>query len=164
MGLVTRPIVSPCAGLFGQSSACRTSFLSSTANGRSTARVASRGPGSMYSPRMRLASSTARISVSWSGLFITARLNRIGIQDWDGILVPPWRCNFMSRRLSSSRALCPQAASDSLSPARFRPDVRPCKATSGRSFPLAHSETEFNGIGGLLTYIGDGPHLSNRRR
>src|SRR5258705_11414016 len=51
-----------------------------------------------------------------------------------------------------------------LSPARFRPDVRPCKATSGRCFPLAHSETEFNGIGGLLTYIGDGPHLSNRRR
>jgi hypothetical protein len=28
----------------------------------------------------------------------------------------------------------------------------------------ALSETEFNGIGGLLTYIGDGPRLSNRRR
>jgi len=28
----------------------------------------------------------------------------------------------------------------------------------------AQSETEFNGIGGLLTYIGDGPRLSNRRR
>ena len=34
----------------------------------------------------RLASSTARISVSWSGLFITARnFYRIGIQDWGRI-------------------------------------------------------------------------------
>jgi hypothetical protein len=31
--------------------------------------------------------------------------------------------------------------------------------------PSVHSsEAEFNGIGGLLTYIGDGPRLSNRRR
>jgi len=29
-------------------------------------------PGSMYSPKMRLASSTARMSVFWSGLFIAA--------------------------------------------------------------------------------------------
>src|ERR1700680_3481963 len=42
-----------------------------------------RGPGSMYSPRMRLASLMARRTVSWSGLFITAtHLNRTGIQDW----------------------------------------------------------------------------------
>jgi hypothetical protein len=49
---------------FIRSRACTTSFLSSTARRCSTVRVASRGPGSIYSPRMRLASSTARISVS----------------------------------------------------------------------------------------------------
>jgi hypothetical protein len=49
---------------FIRSRACTTSFLSSTARRCSTVRAASRGPGSMYSPRMRLASSTARISVS----------------------------------------------------------------------------------------------------
>jgi hypothetical protein len=32
-----------------------------------------RCPGSMYSPRMRLASSTARKSVSWSGLLMGPR-------------------------------------------------------------------------------------------
>ena len=31
---------------------------------------------------------------------------------------------------------------------------------NGRAIGLPHSETEFNGIGGLLTYIGDGPCLS----
>jgi len=49
---------------FIRSRACTTSFLSSTARRCSTVRAASRGPGSIYSPRMRLASSTARISVS----------------------------------------------------------------------------------------------------
>ena len=49
---------------FIRSRACTTSFLSSTARRCSTVRVASRGPGSINSPRMRLASSTARISVS----------------------------------------------------------------------------------------------------
>jgi hypothetical protein len=58
---------------FIRSRACTTSFLSSTARRCSTVLVASRGPRSIYSPRMRLASSTARISVSWSGLFMTAR-------------------------------------------------------------------------------------------
>src|SRR5258708_30702354 len=53
-----------------RSSACTTSFRSSTASSRSTVRVASRGPGSMYSPKIRLASSTARISVPWSGVVI----------------------------------------------------------------------------------------------
>jgi hypothetical protein len=64
---------------FIRSSASTTSFLSSTASRRSTVRVASRRPGSMYSPRMRLASSTARMTVSWSGLFMarhTTRKNR----------------------------------------------------------------------------------------
>jgi len=66
---------------FIRSRACTTSFLSSTASSRSTVRVASRCPGSMYSPRMRLASSMARRSVSrsadqWpmSGLGSTASL------------------------------------------------------------------------------------------
>jgi hypothetical protein len=63
---------------FIRSRACTTSFLSSTARRCSTVRVASRGPGSIYSPRMRLASSTARISVSWSGLFMTARKSTEG--------------------------------------------------------------------------------------
>ncbi len=49
---------------FIRSSARTISGLSSTASRRSTVRVASRGPGSMYSPKMRLASSTARMSVS----------------------------------------------------------------------------------------------------
>jgi|ERR1700730_823192 hypothetical protein len=31
---------------------------------------------------------------------------------------------------------------------------------NGRESAFPHSETEFNGIGGLLTYIGDGPRLS----
>jgi hypothetical protein len=57
---------------FTRSSARITSFRSSTARRRSTVRFASRGPGSTYSPRMRLASSTARIRISWSGLFIAA--------------------------------------------------------------------------------------------
>src|SRR3984893_7163402 len=48
---------------FIRSRACTTSFLSSTAKRCSTVRVTSRGP-SIYSPRMRLASSTARMSVS----------------------------------------------------------------------------------------------------
>jgi hypothetical protein len=53
---------------FIRSRACTTSFLSSTANRLCTVRAASRCPGSMYSPRMRLASSIARKSVSWSGV------------------------------------------------------------------------------------------------
>jgi hypothetical protein len=53
---------------FIRSRACTTSFLSSTANRLCTVRAASRCPGSMYSPRMRLASSTARKRVSWSGV------------------------------------------------------------------------------------------------
>jgi hypothetical protein len=85
-----------------------------------------------------------------------------------------------------SRALCPQAALGLIKPRAVRPDVRPCKATSGRSFPepginhrpavggfqviwelcvpgaarLAHAKTEFNGTGGLLTYIGLVPAVS----
>jgi phage-related protein len=47
-----------------RSRACTTSFLSSMPKSPSTVRVASRGPGSIYSPRRRLASSTARMSVS----------------------------------------------------------------------------------------------------
>jgi hypothetical protein len=62
IGVFTQPAAPSCAALFGQG--CTTSFLSSTARRPSTVRVASRGQGSIYSPRMRLASSTARISVS----------------------------------------------------------------------------------------------------
>jgi len=64
-------------------SACTTSFLSSTASRRCTVRVGSHCPGSMYSPRMRLASSMARRTVSWSGLFMTPRnsLARTWLQD-----------------------------------------------------------------------------------
>jgi hypothetical protein len=84
---------------FIRSRACTTSFLSSTARRRSTVRVASRGPGSMYSPRMRLASSTARMSVSWSGLFITAtQLHRTGNQTGEGIFVPVGHCGFIRLR------------------------------------------------------------------
>ena len=57
---------------FNRSSAWMTSFRSRMASRRSTVRVASRGPGSMHSPKMRRASSTARTSVSWSGLFMPA--------------------------------------------------------------------------------------------
>ena len=35
--------------------------------------------------------------------------------------------------------------------------------SEARYGPSVHSETEFNGIVGLLTYIGDDPRLSNRR-
>jgi hypothetical protein len=66
--------------IFIRSSACTTSLLLSTTSRRSTVRVASRCPGSTYSPRMRLASSTARRTVSWSGLFITVHNSRTGIQ------------------------------------------------------------------------------------
>ena len=52
---------------FIRSRACTTSLLSSTASRRSTVRFAS----PRYSPKMRLASSTARMMVSWSGLFMT---------------------------------------------------------------------------------------------
>jgi hypothetical protein len=31
---------------------------------------------------------------------------------------------------------------------------------NGRQSAFPHSETEFNGSGGLLTYMGDGPRLS----
>ena len=54
---------------FIRSRACTTSLLSSTASRRSTVRFAS----PRYSPKMRLASSTARMMVSWSGLFMTVR-------------------------------------------------------------------------------------------
>jgi hypothetical protein len=37
-------------------------------------------------------------------------------------------------------------------------------ATLEKAAPAHSSETEFNGIGRLPTYIGDGPRLSNRRR
>ncbi len=73
---------------FIRSSAWTISGLSSTASRRSTVRVASRGPGSMYSPRMRLASSTARIRVSWSGFFIAARNSTNRIQGSRGQFVP----------------------------------------------------------------------------
>jgi hypothetical protein len=66
--------------IFIRSSACTTSLLSSTTSRRSTVRVASRCSGPTYSPRMRLASSMARRTVSWSGLFITAHNSRTGIQ------------------------------------------------------------------------------------
>src|SRR5882724_13390195 len=46
--------------LFIRSRAWTTSSLSRTAMSRCTVRVASRGPGPMYSPRTRLASSIAR--------------------------------------------------------------------------------------------------------
>jgi hypothetical protein len=56
-----------------------------------------------------------------------------------------------------SRALGPQAALGLIKPHAVRPDVRPCKATA-RHWRLppdsAHAKTEFNGTGGLLTYIG----------
>jgi hypothetical protein len=57
---------------FVRSSACTTSFLSSSISKRSTVRIASLGPGSINSLRMRLASSMARmrISMCWSGLFM----------------------------------------------------------------------------------------------
>ena len=83
--------------LFIRSSAWTISGLSSTASRRSTVRAASRG----YSPKMRLASSTARASVSWSGLFITVRNStKPGFKIGGGIFVPLWRCGFLSRRLS----------------------------------------------------------------
>src|SRR5258706_346647 len=49
----------------------RASFLPSPPSNRPWVRPASPSPASMYSPRMRLASSIARRTVSWSGLFIT---------------------------------------------------------------------------------------------
>jgi len=60
-----------------------------------------------YSLKMLLASSTARMMVSWSGLFMTVRqLHEIRIQDGGRIFVPVWRCGFMSRRLTrQSRVL-----------------------------------------------------------
>jgi hypothetical protein len=60
---------------FVRSSACTTSFLSSSISKRSTVRIESYGPGSINSLRMRLPSSMARMSMrmSWSGsgLFIS---------------------------------------------------------------------------------------------
>ena len=86
---------------FMRSRACTRSLLSSTARRRSTVRFAS----PRYSPKMRLASSTARMMVSWSGLFMTVRqLYEIGIQDGGRIFVPLWRCGFMSRRLNATVA------------------------------------------------------------
>ena len=36
-------------------------------------------------------------------------------------------------------------------------DSRKCESPAIQLLERPHSETEFNGIGGLLTYIGDGP-------
>src|SRR2546429_7364546 len=70
---------------FMRSRACTTSLLSSTASRRSTVCFAS----PRYSPKMRLASSTARMMVSWSGLFMTVRqLHEIGNQDGGRISFP----------------------------------------------------------------------------
>jgi hypothetical protein len=69
---LTQPVVSPCAASFDQGHAQRRSCrvwpgaVAPFGQGRAAR-------GSMYSPRTRLASSTARISVSSSGLFMTAR-------------------------------------------------------------------------------------------
>jgi hypothetical protein len=71
-----------------RSSACTTSSLSSTASRRCTVSVASCWLGSMYSPRMRLASSTARTSVSWSGVLKAKQLHRTEIQSQSSRFVP----------------------------------------------------------------------------
>jgi hypothetical protein len=98
---------------FIRSRACTTSLLSSTASRRSTVRFAS----PRYSPKMRLASSTARMMVSWSGLFMTVRqLHEIRIQDGGRIFVPVWRCGFMSRRLTRQSRVLSYSRVDSLSP------------------------------------------------
>jgi hypothetical protein len=60
---------------FMRSRARTTTSLSRTANSRCTVWVASRGPGAMYSPRMRLASSIAFKTVSSSGVFIVHTYN-----------------------------------------------------------------------------------------
>ncbi len=71
---------------FVRSSACTTSFLSSSISKRSTVRIASCGPGSINSLRMRLPSSMARMSMrmSWSGLFISVRnfLDAANLPNW----------------------------------------------------------------------------------
>jgi len=71
---------------FVRSSACTTSFLSSSISKRSTVRIASCGPGSINSLRMRLPSSMARIRMrmSWSGLFISVRnfLDAANLPNW----------------------------------------------------------------------------------
>jgi hypothetical protein len=104
---------------FIRSRACTTSLLSSTASRRSTVRAASRG----YSPKMRLASSTARASVSWSGLFITARNStKPGFKIGGGIFVPLWALRFfVSEAIATSRALCPQPRRGLQTPARLGP-------------------------------------------
>ena len=104
---------------FVRSSACMTSFLSSTANRRSTVRAASRG----YSPKMRLASSTARMSVSWSGLFITVRNStKPGFKIGGGIFVPFLALRFfVSEAVATSRALCQQPRRGLQTPRTVRP-------------------------------------------
>ena len=73
---------------FVRSSACTTSFLSSSISKRSTVRIASLGPGSINSFRMPLASSMARmrISMSWSVLF----MGFVPIQVFGGTRSPHW--------------------------------------------------------------------------
>ena len=99
---------------FIRSRACTTSLLSSTASRRSTVRFAS----PRYSPKMRLASSTARMMVSWSGLFMTVRqLYEIGIQDGGRIFL--WRCGFMSRKLNATVARSVYSRVGLIKPARL---------------------------------------------
>ena len=76
---------------FVRSSACMTSVLSCTANRRSTVRDASRG----YSPKMRLASSTARMSVSWSGLFLAGiQAQAGGVRSGGPMVILPIRVKY----------------------------------------------------------------------
>jgi hypothetical protein len=103
---------------FIRSRACTTSLLSSTASRRSTVRFAS----PRYSPKMRLASSTARMMVSWSGLFMTVRqLHEIRIQDGGRIFVPVWRCGFMSRRLTRQSRFLSYSRAGLIKPAWLGP-------------------------------------------
>jgi hypothetical protein len=65
-----------------------TSLLSSTASRRSTVRFAS----PRYSPKMRLASSTARMMVSWVGIVHDSHSPPLRIKERPGRFVPAARC------------------------------------------------------------------------
>jgi hypothetical protein len=83
---------------------------------------------------MRLASSTARISVSWSGLFITAtQLHRVEIKTGEDISFHRGAAVCVPDAIAIVARCVPQAALGLIKPRAVRPDVRPCKATSGRS-------------------------------
>ena len=115
---------------FIRSSECTTSLLSSTASRRSTVRFAS----PRYSPKMRLASSTARMMVSWSGLFMTVtQLHESGDQDWRQIFVPVWCCGFMSRRLSRPVAHSIHSRVGLIKPARLGRASHQAWMASGRT-------------------------------